>query len=257
MNRRIVVAVLAWAVLANLAAAHARNLSWNRDGSPPRPENSDAAHGSGIGSKTAAAPQAADVKKRVPPKADIAYRDKVDEVLRQLDLRPGLVVVDLGAGDGWWSERLAQRVGPSGMIHAAEVEQKLVDAMKQRFAGRANVKPYLCKPESVELAEQSCDLAFLSKVYHHLPKDGRVEYLRQLGKVVRPEGRLCVVEKYSEIATRNKDHGMQLSRVIEEAERAGWIAIRYELLTGTEHYLVLFDKKQAFPASEPEDKASK
>ena len=138
------------------------------------------------------------------------YREKIDYVLKELDLRSGDVVVDVGAGDGWWTERMAKCVGPTGTVHAVEVEEKLVDQMKKRFAGLPHVRPCLCKPDDTLLPEKSCDLVFLSQVYHHLPKDGRVDYLRRLRKVAKPTGRLCVIERYSEIATKGKDHGTQL-----------------------------------------------
>lgn len=177
------------------------------------------------------------------------FRQKADQILKELDLQPGDSVADIGAGDGWWSERFGEAVGATGTVHAAEVTQKLVDQMKNKFANKPQIKPYLCKPDSLELAEDCCDMAFFSYVYHHLPKDGRVDYLKQLTKVVKPMGRLVVVEKYSEIAARGKDHGTQLSAVIAEAEQAGWIPVRCELIAGTETYLAIFVQKDLFGAA--------
>ena len=74
----------------------------------------------------------------------------------------------------------------------------------------------------------------------------RVEYLRHLREVVKPTGRLCVIEKYSAIATRGASHGTSLSQLVREAEQAGWIAVRCELMTGTEHYLSIFLQKDLF-----------
>ena len=91
------------------------------------------------------------------------YRAKSEYVLRELDLKPGDAVVDIGAGDGWWAERMAVLVGKKGIIHASEVDQKKVDGMKEKFGDLPQVKPYLCATDSTGLAENSCDLAFLSK----------------------------------------------------------------------------------------------
>lgn len=175
------------------------------------------------------------------------YRAKSDYVLRELDLRPGDVVVDIGAGDGFWAERMAALVGKEGTIYASEVEQNKVDRMKEKFGDLPQLKPYLCPTDGTGLQENSCELAFLSKTYHHLEADGRVDYLRHLRKVVRPTGRLCVIERYAGIAGQRGSHDMLLSQLVKQAEQAGWIAVRYELMTGTYHYIAIFVQKELFP----------
>ena len=179
------------------------------------------------------------------------YRTKSDYVLKELDLRPGDVVVDIGAGDGFWAERMAKFVGEQGIIHAAEVEKKKIDQMKKKFADLPQVRPYLCPTDGTGLAENSCELAFLSKTYHHLDADGRVDYLRHLRKVVRPTGRLCVIEKYTNITTQRKSHATLLSQLTAVAEESGWVAVRYELMTGTYHYIAIFVQKELFPPERP------
>jgi len=175
------------------------------------------------------------------------YRAKSDYILRELDLRPGDVVVDIGAGDGFWAERMAKFVGKEGTIYASEVEQKKVDRMKEKFTDLPQVRAYLCPTDGTGLAENSCDLAFLSKTYHHLDAGGRVDYLRHLRQVVRLTGRLCVIEKYTNIATQHQSHAIVLSQLVKQAEEAGWIAVRYELMTGTYHYIAIFVRKDLFP----------
>jgi predicted methyltransferase len=175
------------------------------------------------------------------------YRTKSDYVLRELDLRPGDVVLDIGAGDGFWAERMAEVVGKEGTVYASEVEQNKVDRMKEKFGDLTQVKPYLCPTDGTGLSENSCELAFLSKTYHHLDEDGRVDYLRHLRKVVRPTGRLCVIERYADIAGQSGSHDMLLSQLVKQAEQAGWIAVRYELMTGTYHYIAIFVQKDLFP----------
>ena len=175
------------------------------------------------------------------------YRAKSKYVLKELDLKPGDVIVDIGAGDGWWANHMAKFVGDKGIIHASEVEKKKVNRMKEKFTDIPQIKPYLCETDSTNLPENSCELAFLSQTYHHLNPDGRVDYLRHLCKVVKPIGRVCVIEKYSEIATRHKSHGTPLSRLVKQAEEAGWIPVRYELMTGTYHYIAIFVQKDLFP----------
>ena len=180
------------------------------------------------------------------------YREKSQYVLKELDLRPGDVVVDIGAGDGWWTEKMAEAVGDEGVIHAAEVAQDKVDKMKKKFADVAQVKPYLCPKDGTGLEENSCDLAFLSKTYHHLDKEGRVDYLRHLRSVVKPTGRVVVIEQYRELAQgRGKDHAVSPGVLTEQAEEAGWILLRSELITGTYHFIAIFAQKELFPLKSP------
>ena len=120
------------------------------------------------------------------------YRKKSEYVLKELDLKGDDVVVDIGAGDGWWARQMAKFVGDKGVIHAAEVEQKKVDDMKDKCADSPQVKPYLIPLDGTALPEDSCDLVFLSKTYHHFNKAGHVDYLRHLHKVVKPTGRLAL-----------------------------------------------------------------
>ncbi len=175
-------------------------------------------------------------------------------ILRHLDVRPGDTVVDVGAGDGFWSEHLAGKVGPDGTVWAAEITRALVDKLAARFAGKAHVKPRLIPTDRIDLPEGSADLAFFSLVYHHLPED-RAGYLRRLRSVMKPTGRLAIVERYSNLLSDPKVHGAAASALFAAAESAGWVPLRYELLTGTNHYLAIFAQKDLFdedkPASRP------
>ena len=170
------------------------------------------------------------------------YREKAKYILQELDLRLGDVVVDIGAGDGWWARQMADLVGSNGAIHAAEVERKKIDRMKTQFADMPQIRPYLCPTDSTGLPENSCDLAFISKTYHHL--SNHVNYLRHLRKVVKPTGRLCIIEQYPRIADQNgREHAWCPGLLIQQAVEAGWILVRCEMITGTYHYIAIFVRK--------------
>lgn len=179
-----------------------------------------------------------------------AHRQKVDFIVERLDIRPGDHVLDLGAGDGWWTDHLARKVGTEGTVHAAEVSDALVTRLEKRFAEVPQVKPYLCPQDKPGLPENSVDLVFISAVYHHLNKETRIQYWQELAKVVRPTGRVAVLETYPAIALRGKDHGTQLSKLVDEAEQGGWAAVEVWYLPGTQHYLAIFvQQKSFFPPS--------
>ena len=144
---------------------------------------------------------------------------------------------------------MAKFVGDEGIIHAGEVEQKKVDDMKEKCADTPQVKPYLIPLDGTALPENSCDLVFLSKTYHHFNKGGRVDYLRHLHTVVKPTGRLCIIERHSGIrgSDRAMDHGWLPGLLMQQAEEAGWIGVRCELITGTYHFMAIFVQQDLFP----------
>ena len=180
------------------------------------------------------------------------YRKKSNYVLDELDLKPGDVIVDIGAGDGWWTRQMALRIGADCTIHAGEVDQGKVDHLKKSLANWSQIKPYLCPTDGTGLPENSCDLAFLSKTYHHLDKDGKVDYLRHLHDVVKPTGRLCVIEHHTRLATgKAAEHAWEPGLLMQQAEEAGWITVRYELITGTYHFIAIFVPRELFPPKPP------
>lgn len=78
------------------------------------------------------------------------------------------MVVDIGAGDGFWAGHMAGTVGPTGTVNAAHVDPEVVDKLKKQSRSIPQIKPYICPADGTALPENSCDLAFLSKTYHHL-----------------------------------------------------------------------------------------
>lgn len=183
-------------------------------------------------------------KDNSPPKN---FKAKAGFLVKELDVKPGDVVVDIGAGDGYWSQVMAKYAGPTGIIHAAEVDQKKVDAMKKRLEAFPQIKPYLCPVDGPGLPPGSCDLAFISETYHHFDPGTQVAYLKGLRSILKPSGRLFIVERYTEANLGYGEHGTPLSRLVREAEEAGWVPLRTEMIPGTYHYIAVFAQKDLFP----------
>ena len=121
---------------------------------------------------------------------------KPDAVIQALKLQNGQVVADIGAGSGYFTLRLAQAVAPKGMVLALDVEEGMLDYLRQRLAKEKiqNVKTMLVPPHDPLLIDGSLDLALLCNAYHHL--EDRDVYLRKLRKALKPDGRLVIVDFY-------------------------------------------------------------
>ena len=99
-------------------------------------------------------------------------------------------------------------------FYALEVEEDKVNKLKEKYAEKPFVKAVLAPENGTGLGENTIDLAFFSQVYHHLPEDGHIDYLKHLKSVLKPTGRVAIIERYTEIAIYSKDHGTQLSTLI-------------------------------------------
>jgi hypothetical protein len=90
-------------------------------------------------------------------------------------------------------------------------------------------------------------LAFISKTYHHFDKDTNIDYLRHLKEVIRPAGRVVIIELHSDLASgRGKEHSVQPGLLGYQAEQAGWMLLRCELIPGSDHFMAIFVQPEAF-----------
>jgi predicted methyltransferase len=149
---------------------------------------------------------------------------KPAELVAALALRPGMAVADLGAGTGYFVRFLSRAVGPRGTVYAVEVEPKLVAHLRARAEeeGTANVVPVLTSKTSARLPVAGLDLLLIVDTYHHL--DGRVAYMRRVADVLRPGGRVAIVDWHKRPLPQGPemDHKLAREQVVGEMERAGY-----------------------------------
>ncbi len=129
------------------------------------------------------------------------FRSEAALLTRTLDLAPGMVVADVGAGDGKMAAAMASKVGSRGRVYATEIDPKQIEKIR-RTVERSQLQNVTVLPAGVDstgLPENCCDAIFLRSVYHHLTRPD--DYDKSLWQALRPGGRLLV----SEIVLRDED----------------------------------------------------
>jgi ubiquinone/menaquinone biosynthesis C-methylase UbiE len=153
---------------------------------------------------------------------------KPDEVVKTLNLKPGDIVADIGAGTGYFTRRFARVVGPKGRALGLDIEQPLVNYMKEdaRKLNLINYKAWVIKPDDPELESRSVDVVFLCNTYHHIDK--RVDYFRRLSMSLKPGGRVVIVDFYKKKMPEGppQKHKLAKQNVIGELKKAGYRLIR-------------------------------
>jgi cyclopropane fatty-acyl-phospholipid synthase-like methyltransferase len=119
---------------------------------------------------------------------------KIDVVLSKLDLKPGMIVADIGAGSGLFSRPLAKAVAPAGKVYAVDIQQDLLDHINQRDKEEkiGNIQTVLGEYDDPKLPVRDVDLAFINDVLHHIQH--RAVYLKALGFYIKPGGRIAIIE---------------------------------------------------------------
>ena len=123
--------------------------------------------------------------------------ERGDLLLRELGLKPGMAVADIGAGTGYYARRMAPLVGArgwGGVVYATDVQQEMMKMLEDgaKKTGLTNIKPVLGGLQSVNLPDASIDLAIMVDVYHEL--EYPFEVIASLMRALKPGGRIAYVE---------------------------------------------------------------
>lgn len=146
-----------------------------------------------------------------------------DKLVDLLGLQPGDFVADVGAGTGYLSWRLAEKVGPSGKVFAVDIQPEMIQLLREnmRQRGLQNVVPVLGMEADPNLAPASIDLVIMVDVYHEFSFP--YEMTQAIVRALKPGGRIAFVEYRAEDprVPIKPVHKMSEAQVRKEAAAAG------------------------------------
>ena len=124
--------------------------------------------------------------------------ERTDLLMAAIDLKPGMVVADVGAGTGYLSRRMARAVGRAGRVMAVDVQPEMIQLLQASAIreGLTQIQPLLGAEDDVRLPPSSVDLAIMVDVYHELAYP--YEVLASIVRSLKPGGRVMFVEYRAE-----------------------------------------------------------
>lgn len=169
---------------------------------------------------------------------------EAEEVIELAGVKPGISVADVGAGEGYYTVRLARAVGPKGRVLAEDIVPRVRDALSERVQREKldNVAVKLGAPDNPMLPARSFDRLFLVHMYHEVQSP--YAFLWHLRDAVKPDGLVIVVDSNRPV----KRHGIKPGQLVCEFRAIGFEPTKSAELTGGEAYFMAFRIARSKPA---------
>jgi predicted methyltransferase len=174
-------------------------------------------------------------------------RDRVgeaEEVMELAGVKAGMSVADVGAGEGYYTVRLAPVVGKKGRVLAEDIVGDVRDALTDRVQRESldNVAVKLGTPDNPMLPAQSFDRVFLVHMYHEVQSP--YAFLWHMREGLKPDGLAILVDSNRPVAR----HGTPPAQAKCEFGAVGLEPVKFKFLTGGEVYFMAFRVAHPRPA---------
>ncbi|AFZ52998.1 class I SAM-dependent methyltransferase [Cyanobacterium aponinum] len=168
--------------------------------------------------------------------------EQPSKVIEALNLSPDDTIADIGAGSGYFSFRLAQKV-PEGLVYAVDVQPEMIDIIDFLAEESPNlpVLPVLGSETSPNLPPESINFALMVDTYHEFNHPR--EMMENIVKALKPQGKVVLVEyrKENPLIMIKGVHKMSEKQVKKEMEAVGLKWLKTDEFLPQQHYLV-FEK---------------
>ncbi|MEZ0244812.1 MAG: class I SAM-dependent methyltransferase [Sphingomonas sp.] len=166
-------------------------------------------------------------------------RDRLNEAEAVMDLagvKKGMTVADIGAGEGYYTIRLAARVGKEGRVLAEDIVPKTRDELATRVSRERldNVSVRLGLPADPRLPEASFDRVLMVHMYHEI--ESPYEFLWRLRPSLKPDGQVIVVD--ADRPTQN--HGTPPELLKCEFAAVGYVLVSIQQMPSAGGYIAIF-----------------
>ncbi len=170
-------------------------------------------------------------------------RGEAESVMRLAEVAPGMRVADIGAGEGYYTVRLAEKVGPKGRVLAQDIDREALDRLGSRVVRERldNVSIKLGEPADPKLPENSFDRIFLVHMYHEVQDP--YEFLWHLWPALKPGGQVVVVD----VDRPTDRHGIPPLLLSCELEAVGFRLVAFKDAPELQGYYAQFERGSKRP----------
>ncbi|MCK5572146.1 MAG: methyltransferase domain-containing protein [Bacteroidetes bacterium] len=158
------------------------------------------------------------------------------ETLVRFGARKGMTIVDVGAGTGFFARAAAKIVGHRGKVIAADISEEMLGFMQESGLPE-NVQPVRSQEYSIPVPDAEADMVLAAFVVHEA--DDRARFLRELMRLLKPGGRLLIIEWKKQDEEHGPPEGERLDEQDLDASLASFRAVDKGSLNESHYYRVL------------------
>lgn len=173
-------------------------------------------------------------------------RGEAQAVMDLANIAPGMTVADIGAGEGYYTVRLAERVGEDGRVLAQDIDPEALDRLGRRIERQRleNISIKLGLPDDPQLPTDSFDRIFLVHMYHEVTEP--YAFLWRMWPALTANGQIIVVD----VDRPTDRHGIPPKLLFCEFDRVGFRLMEFVERPDLKGYFARFERAETRP--EPE-----
>ena len=149
-----------------------------------------------------------------------------EKVMDVIGIRPGMIVGEAGAGRGYFTFKLARRVGASGRVYANDIDRDALDHVRRscRDEGIVNVETVVGEIEDPLFPATGLEVVVMVYALHDFSRP--VAFLQNLRRYLAPGGRVAILDQDPELS--GSSHFLTRERLVELFTEAGYVLTRDE-----------------------------
>jgi len=165
-----------------------------------------------------------------------------DKVLDAVPISRGMVIADVGAGEGYFTFKLADRVGDAGKVYATDIEEKQIGILKEKIQkeGIKNVITVLGTEEDPGLPAGEMDMVFMCHVLHVVIRyQDPLVFLENVKRALKSEGTLVLVQWDAEKIGYDESDYRSKTTLLDVIDRSCFTLVRTETFLPRENIYFL------------------
>lgn len=149
-------------------------------------------------------------------------------IMDTIEVKAGMVIGEVGAGHGYFTFKLSDRVGDTGKIYANDIRKSVLETIEEKCEDEniKNIITVLGETEDPLFPREDLDMIVMMMVYHDLEKP--VIFFKNLKKYLKQDANVIVIDRDPDRWGEGWDHFMTKEAILDSVQKSGYELVRLE-----------------------------